>query len=68
VTPSYGNVDIKEALRRSTEASGVPYHLEDPVALAAVVSMFAGAFKRQTTKRPAAQTTGLNTSTKGQTE
>lgn len=65
--PSYGDIDIRAALRESTEASGVPYHLEDPAAMAALARMFAP-LMRADAKKPAGGTTGLKTSSKGQTE
>lgn len=53
MTPSYGPLDIKAYVRRTTEASGVPYHVEDPYVRARIVEMFAP----RKTKRPAAVTT-----------
>ena len=48
--PSYGDLDIKEHVRRSTAASGVPYYVEDPATLDRIARMFATAIK--TTKTP----------------
>ncbi len=59
--PSYGDLDIAAEVRRSTAASGVPYYIEDPVALDGLARMFAPLL-RQTTKKPAALTTGSNES------
>lgn len=39
-TPSYGDIDIREEVRRSTEASGVPYHVEDAETLALLARLF----------------------------
>ena len=66
-TPSYGDLDIADEVRRSTAASGVPYHIEDPVALDGLARMFAPLL-RQNAKKPIAGTTGLKASTKEQTE
>lgn len=60
MTPSYGDIDIRQALRESTAASGVPYHLEDPAAMDALARMFAPLLRNA--KKPAAQTTGLKAS------
>ena len=47
MTPSYGELDIKAECRRSTEASGVPYHVEDAATLDRLAGMFASAIKPQ---------------------
>jgi len=65
MTPSYGALDIKAEVRRSTAAAGVPYHVEDASTLDGLASMFADAMRR-VTKRPIAGTTGLNASHEGE--
>ncbi len=53
-TPSYGDLDIKEYVRRTREESGVPARVQDAYVIERVAAMFANA------KKPAAGTTGLN--------
>jgi len=57
MTPSYGAIDIREAVRRSTEASGVPFHVTDPRALDALAAMFA----RTQTQKPRRGNDGAST-------
>jgi len=33
--------DVRDAVERDTAASGVPYHVEDPAALARIAAIFA---------------------------
>jgi small ligand-binding sensory domain FIST len=48
MNPSYGAIDIREAVRRSTEASGVPFHVRDQRALDGLAAMFASVHTQKT--------------------